>query len=116
MLVRMLETMSNSAREVAAQAIASLISYPQNSREVKKDEKSVPSLVHLLDPGPQNTARKYAISCLLILSSGKRCKKLMISYGAVGYLKKLSEMDVAGARKLLERLQRGKLRSLFSRK
>ncbi|XP_038978715.1 uncharacterized protein LOC120109049 isoform X1 [Phoenix dactylifera] len=116
LLVRMLETKSNGAREVAAQAIATLISYPQNSREVRKDEKSVPSLVQLLDPSPQNTARKYAISCLLILSSGKRCKKLMISYGAVGYLKKLSEMDVAGARKLLERLQRGKLRSLFSRK
>ncbi|XP_073102295.1 uncharacterized protein [Elaeis guineensis] len=116
LLVRMLETKSNSAREVAAQAIASLISYPPNSREVKKDEKSVPSLVQLLDPSPQNTARKYAISCLLSLSSSKRCKKLMISYGAVGYLKKLCEMDVAGAKKLLERLQRGKLRSLFRRK
>ncbi|XP_008795377.2 ARM REPEAT PROTEIN INTERACTING WITH ABF2-like [Phoenix dactylifera] len=116
LLVRMLETKSNSAREVAAQAIASLISCPQNSREVKKDEKSVPSLVQLLDPSPQNTARKYAISCLLSLSSSKRCKKLMISYGAVGYLKKLNGMDVAGAKKLLERLQRGKLRSLFSRK
>ncbi|KAG1362319.1 ARM REPEAT PROTEIN INTERACTING WITH ABF2 [Cocos nucifera] len=116
LLVRMLETKSNSAREVAAQAIASLISYPQNSREVKKDEKSVPSLVQLLDPSPQNTARKYAISCLSSLSSSKRCKKLMISYGAVGYLKKLSEMDMAGAKKLLERLQRGKLRSFFGRK
>jgi hypothetical protein len=40
----------------------------------------------------------------------------MIAHGAIGYLKKLSEMDVAGAKKLLEKLERGKLRSLFCRK
>ncbi|KAL5210311.1 hypothetical protein ABZP36_005934 [Zizania latifolia] len=66
----------------------------------------------LLDPSPQNTAKKYAIACLLSLAVAKRCKKLMISPGAIGYLKKLSDMDVAGARKLLERLETGKLRSI----
>uniref|UniRef100_A0A0A9CQW8 Uncharacterized protein n=1 Tax=Arundo donax TaxID=35708 RepID=A0A0A9CQW8_ARUDO len=116
LLVRMLEAKSNGAREVAAQAVASLVSYPPNAREVKKDEKSVPSLVQLLDPSPVNTAKKYAIACLLSLSSTKRCKKLMISHGAIGYLKKLSDMDVAGAKNLLERLERGRLRSLFSSK
>ncbi|XP_077248587.1 uncharacterized protein LOC143888146 isoform X2 [Tasmannia lanceolata] len=116
LLVKMLEAKTNSAREVAAQAICSLLSVPQNSREVKKDEKSVPNLVQLLDPSPQNTAKKYAISCLASLSSSKKCKKLMISYGAIGYLKKLCEMDIPGAKKLLERLERGKLRSLFSKK
>ncbi|XP_010934441.1 uncharacterized protein [Elaeis guineensis] len=116
LLVKMLEGTTNGAREVSAQAIASLISCPQNNREVRKDEKSVPNLVQLLDANPQNTAKKYAVSCLLLLSSSKKCKKMMISYGAIGYLKKLSEMDVAGAKKLLERLERGKLRSLFSRK
>ncbi|KAK7274603.1 hypothetical protein RIF29_15699 [Crotalaria pallida] len=116
LLVKMLEAKANSAREIAAQAIASLMVLSQNQREVKKDEKSVPNLVQLLDSSPQNTAKKYAISCLGSLSSSKRCKKLMISYGAIGYLKKLSDMDIPGAKKLLERLERGKLRSLFSRK
>ncbi|XP_062217030.1 vacuolar protein 8-like isoform X2 [Phragmites australis] len=116
LLVHMLEAKSNGAREVAAQAVARLVSYPPNAREMKKDEKSVPSLVQLLDPSPVNTAKKYAISCLLSLSAIKRCKKLMISHGAIGYLKKLSDMDVAGAKKLLERLERGRLRSLFSSK
>uniref|UniRef100_A0A0E0M9W5 DUF7032 domain-containing protein n=1 Tax=Oryza punctata TaxID=4537 RepID=A0A0E0M9W5_ORYPU len=116
LLVRLLEAKSNGAREVAAQAVASLMSCPANARDIKKDEKSVPNLVQLLEPSPQNTAKKYAISCLLTLSASKRCKKLMISHGAIGYLKKLSEMDVAGAKKLLEKLERGKLRNLFSRK
>ena len=116
LLVKMLEAKSNGARELAAQAIAGLMALSQNRREVKKDDKSVPNLVQLLDPSPQNTAKKYAVSCLASLSSSKKCKKLMISYGAIGYLKKLMEMEIPGAKKLLERLERGKLKSLFSRK
>ncbi|XP_052194584.1 uncharacterized protein LOC127802673 [Diospyros lotus] len=116
LLLKMLEAKTNSAREVAAQAISSLITLSQNRREVKRDDKSVPNLVQLLEPSPQNTAKKYAVSSLVLLSSSKKCKKLMIAYGAVGYLKKLSEMEIPGAKKLLERLERGKLKSLFSRK
>ncbi|KAF7025909.1 hypothetical protein CFC21_038060 [Triticum aestivum] len=78
LLVRLLEAKSNGAREVAA---ATLMSCPANARSVKKDDKSVPNLVHLLDPSPGDTVKKYAIS------------------GAIGYLNKLSEMDVAGANK-----------------
>ncbi|XP_020585625.1 protein CELLULOSE SYNTHASE INTERACTIVE 3-like [Phalaenopsis equestris] len=115
LLLKLMEAKTNGAREAATQAVANLISYPHNCREVKKEEKSVPNLVQLLDPSSENTAKKYAVSCLLQLSSSKKCKKLMCSYGAIGYLKKLSEMDVTGAKKLLERLEKGKLRSFFSR-
>ncbi|XP_051123254.1 protein CELLULOSE SYNTHASE INTERACTIVE 3-like [Andrographis paniculata] len=116
LLVKMLEAKANAAKEVAAQAIAALITVSSNCREVKKDNKSVPNLVALLDPNPQNTAKKYAVSCLMLLSSSKKCKKLMVSYGAIGYLKKLAEMDVPGAKKLLERMERSKIKSLFARK
>ncbi|GLT44946.1 hypothetical protein SLA2020_188180 [Shorea laevis] len=116
LLIQLLESKSNSVREIAAQAISSLVTLSHNCREVKRDDKSVPNLVQLLEPSPQNTAKKYAVSCLSSLSSSKKCKKLMISYGAIGYLKKLSEMDIHGAKKLLERLERGRLRSMFSRR
>ncbi|XP_066307041.1 protein ARABIDILLO 2-like isoform X1 [Miscanthus floridulus] len=115
LLVRLLEDKSNGAREVAAQALASLVSCPANAREMKKDDNCVPGLVQLLDPSPANTAKKYAIAGLLTLSGTKRCKKVMVSHGAIGYLKKLSDMDVAGAKKLHERLEGGRLRSMFSR-
>ncbi|CAM0870432.1 unnamed protein product [Alopecurus aequalis] len=116
LLVRMLEAKSSGAREVAAQALASLAANPGNAREVRKDERSVPSLVQLLDPSPGNTAKTHAIACLLALSSAKRCKRLMISHGAIGYLKKLTDMEVAGAGTLLQRLEeRGTLRSIFSK-
>ncbi|XP_075474267.1 uncharacterized protein LOC142505253 [Primulina tabacum] len=116
LLVKMLEAKANNSREVAAQAISSLMTLSHNCREVKKNNKSVPNLVALLDPSPHNTAKKYAVSCLSLLSSSKKCKKLMVSYGAIGYLKKLTEMGVPGAKKLHERLERGKLKSLFNRK
>lgn len=116
LLVKMLEAKSDSSKELAAQAISSLMTLPQNCKEIKRDGKSVPNLVQLLDPNPQNTAKKYAISCLISISSSKKCKKLMISYGTIGYLKKLCEMDIPGAKKLLERLERGKFRSWLSRK
>ncbi|KAL8114215.1 uncharacterized protein LOC141666904 [Apium graveolens] len=110
LLVNMLEAKSNSNREAAAQALSGLMSLSQNCKEVKRIGKSVPNLVQLLDPNPHNTAKKYAVTCLNLLSSSKKCKKLMISYGAIGYLKKLTEMDIPGAKKLLERMERGKLR------
>ncbi|KAK6141018.1 hypothetical protein DH2020_025240 [Rehmannia glutinosa] len=115
-LVRMLEAKANDAREVAARAIASLMTLSCNCKEVKKEGKSVPNLVALLNPSPHNTARKYAVSCLVMLSVSGNCKKVMISNGAIGYLKKLIEMDIPGAKKLLERLEAGKLKSLLSRK
>ncbi|CAF1701425.1 unnamed protein product [Brassica napus] len=39
-----------------------------------------------------------------------------VSGGAVGYLNKLEELEVPGSKKLLERIEKGKLKSLFSRK
>ncbi|XP_019158693.1 PREDICTED: uncharacterized protein LOC109155557 [Ipomoea nil] len=116
LLVKMLEAKGNSTREVAARALYTLMTLAYNCRELKKDDRSVPNLVQLLDPSPQNSAKKYAVSCLTLLASSRNCKRLMVSYGAIGYLKKLTEMDVPGANTLLELLERGKLRSLFSRK
>ncbi|KAJ1695862.1 hypothetical protein LUZ63_012560 [Rhynchospora breviuscula] len=105
LLINLLEAKSTGARVAATQAITIVMSCPQNARELKKDEKSIPNLVQLLDPSPSNTAKKYAIACLLMLSSSKKCKKLMVSHGAIGYMKKLSEMEVSGSKKLLERLE-----------
>nr|XP_043628541.1 protein CELLULOSE SYNTHASE INTERACTIVE 1-like isoform X2 [Erigeron canadensis]XP_043628542.1 protein CELLULOSE SYNTHASE INTERACTIVE 1-like isoform X2 [Erigeron canadensis]XP_043628543.1 protein CELLULOSE SYNTHASE INTERACTIVE 1-like isoform X2 [Erigeron canadensis]XP_043628544.1 protein CELLULOSE SYNTHASE INTERACTIVE 1-like isoform X2 [Erigeron canadensis] len=115
LLIKLLEVKQNDVREAATQALASLMTLACNAREVKHDMRSVPSLVQLLDPSPQNTAKKYAVACLVILSTSKKCRKLMISYGAIGYLKKLTEMDIIESKKLLERLQRGKFINLFGK-
>ncbi|XP_010457072.1 PREDICTED: armadillo repeat-containing protein 3-like [Camelina sativa] len=112
-IVKLLESKSNGCREAAAQAIAGLVTEGRIRRELKKDGKSVTNLVMLLDANPGNTAKKYAVAGLLGLSGSEKSKRMMVSYGAIGYLKKLSEMEVIGADKLLEKLERGKLRSFF---
>ncbi|GJN04918.1 hypothetical protein PR202_ga22502 [Eleusine coracana subsp. coracana] len=117
LLVRtMQDGASYTAREVAVHALASLATYPPNAREMDVDDKCVPALVQLLNLIPDSTitAIMDAVQCLLLLESTKRWRKLMISHGAKRYLKKLTDMDVQGATELLQRLERGSLRSLFS--
>ncbi|KAJ1699637.1 hypothetical protein LUZ63_008149 [Rhynchospora breviuscula] len=65
LLINLLEAKSTGARVVATQAITIVMSCPQNARELKKDEKSIPNLVQLLDPSPSNTAKKVC-NCLFI--------------------------------------------------
>ncbi|GER26420.1 ARM repeat superfamily protein [Striga asiatica] len=108
-LAKMLEAKDNETREIGARALASLMTVSSNCKEViKSGDKSVACLVGLLDPNPHNGGKKYAVACLVMMSSSKRCRRVMVSYGAVGYLKKLVEMDVDGAKRLLERLEIGR--------
>ncbi|CAH8316486.1 unnamed protein product [Eruca vesicaria subsp. sativa] len=115
-MVKLLESKSNGCREAAAQAIAGLVTEGRIRRELRRDGKSVTNLVMLLDSNPGNTAKKYAVAALTELAGSEKSKRVMVSYGAIGYLKKLSEMEVMGADKLLEKLERGKLRSFFHRR
>ncbi|KAH7513120.1 hypothetical protein FEM48_Zijuj12G0162900 [Ziziphus jujuba var. spinosa] len=84
LLIKTLEAKSHSTTVIATQAISSLVTLSQDCREVRRDNKSVPNSVQLLDPSPQKTLKKNA---------------------------KPTETDIPAARKLLERLERGKLRS-----
>ncbi|KAK3120537.1 hypothetical protein QOZ80_9AG0689580 [Eleusine coracana subsp. coracana] len=116
LLVRMVqEGNSDATREVAVQMLACLATYPPNAMEMSVDDKCVPALVQLLDRSPNtNTTDKHAVQCLLLLeSTNKRCRNLMISHGANGHLRRLSDLNVQGARELLHRLEGGWLRSLF---
>ena len=104
-LISMLDTKARPAREAAAAALSSLMSCEQNAREVRRNPKSVPGFVQLLDANPKNGAKKEAVACLLLLSGCKKSRKMMVSYGAIGYLKKLSDLDIPGAKSLLQRLE-----------
>lgn len=112
-LVRMLEGKTSATQELAAQAIFNLILVDSNRRTFCKEERSISRLVQLLDPTNQSVAKKSPISALLCLSGSKKCRKQMIAAGARISLGKLAEMEVIGARKLLDRLEGGSLWSLF---
>ncbi|XP_058103000.1 uncharacterized protein LOC131246666 [Magnolia sinica] len=114
-LVRMLDAKAIEEREVAAKVLSSVLLFAGNRRIFRKEERGVESVVQLLDPTVRNLEKKYPISILTSVSQSKKCRKRMIAAGACVFLQKLAEMEVEGAKKLLENLGRGKLWGVFGR-
>ncbi|XP_057971638.1 uncharacterized protein LOC131160221 [Malania oleifera] len=113
-LIGMLEGKAFEEKEAAVKALSNLLSCAENKKIFRKDERGMVSVVQLLDP-MQSLDKKYPVSVLALLVHSKKCRKQMVAAGACGYLKKLVEMDVEGARKLLESLGRSKVWGVFSR-
>ncbi|KAF8408466.1 hypothetical protein HHK36_007620 [Tetracentron sinense] len=114
-LVRMLEAKAVEEKEAAAKALSSLMQYAGNRRIFRKEEKAIPSTVQLLNPSLQILDKKYPISILASIAQSKKCRKQMVGTGAGAYLHKLMDMEIDGAKKLLESLGRGKLWGVFAR-
>ncbi|CAL9770878.1 unnamed protein product [Musa acuminata subsp. burmannicoides] len=108
-LVRMLEAKAVEEKEAATRALASLMSFPGYQRLLRKEEKGIVNVVQLLDPLVLDFDKRYAISVLRSISQSRKCRKQMVAAGACGYLQRLVEMEVDGAKKLLENLGRGKI-------
>lgn len=112
-LVRMLEGKTNISQALAVHAILNLIADDSNRRAFCREERSIAKVVHLLDPSMLSIAKRHPILVLLCVSGKKKCRKQMIAAGACSYLAKLAQVEADGARKLLERLEGGKMWSLF---
>lgn len=111
-LVRMLEGKTSMSQDLAAQAIFNLVLVDGNRRAFCKEERGIVGIVQLLDSS-SGAAKKYPVSVLLCVAGKKKCRKQMVAAGACTHLTKLAEVDTHGARKLLERLEGGKMWSLF---
>ncbi|KAJ4850152.1 hypothetical protein Tsubulata_000635 [Turnera subulata] len=114
-LVKMLDGKAVEEKEAAAKALSVLVLFAGNKRLFRKDERGIVSTVQLLDPLIQNLDKKYPVSTLASIVHSKKCRKQMIAAGASLHLKKLVEMDVEGAKKLLDGLGRGKIWGVFAR-
>lgn len=114
-LIKMLDGKAVEEKEVAAMALSVLVLHAGNRRVLRKDEKGVVSVVHLLNPSLQGLDKKYPVTLLASLVHSKSCRKQMVAAGACVYMKKLVEMDVEGSKKLLESLGRGKIWGVFAR-
>ncbi|KAK2976080.1 hypothetical protein RJ640_029923 [Escallonia rubra] len=114
-LVKMLDGKAVEEREAAAKALSGIMVYAGNKRIFRKEERGTVSVVQLLDPLKQSLDKKYPVSILVSLVQSKKCRKQMVASGACLYLPKLVQMDVEGAKKLLESLGRGKLWGVFAR-
>ncbi|XAR50374.1 hypothetical protein NMG60_11004677 [Bertholletia excelsa] len=114
-LARMLYGKAAEERDAAARALSALMGCAGNRRIFRRAERGIVSAVQMLDPLVQNVDKKYPVSLLASLMHSKGCRKQMVAAGARGYLQKLSETEVEGAKKLLEGLGKGKLWGVFAR-
>ncbi|CAM6123986.1 unnamed protein product [Calypogeia fissa] len=115
-LVRMLDAKTSCAQEFAAQALSRLLQVESNCKEFMYEEQGIPGLVQLLDIRNTTIAKQFPISALTALVGSAKCRKQMVVAGACVHLRALADTDVAGSKRLLERLERGKLLRMFSRK
>ncbi|MBA0640460.1 hypothetical protein Goklo_023394 [Gossypium klotzschianum] len=104
-------------QDAAAQAIVSLLAVRSNRKELARDEKSVMRLVQMLDPKNETVSKKYPLMVVTALLAGGSgdCRKILVAAGANKHLQILTEMEVAGAKKALQRLAGITLDSIFSR-
>ncbi|KAG9446274.1 hypothetical protein H6P81_012402 [Aristolochia fimbriata] len=114
-LARMFEAKAVEEKEAAAKAVSLLLTYIGNRKIFRKEERGVETAVQLLDPSVQNLDKKHVIALLFSVSQCKKSKKRMLASGACRYLEKLAEMEIEGAKRLLENLGRGKLWGVFTR-
>ncbi|KAJ4728858.1 U-box domain-containing protein [Melia azedarach] len=114
-LIKMLDGKAVEEKESAAKALSTLMSYAGNRKIFRKDERGIVSTVQLLDPLIRNLDKKYPVAILAALVHCSKCRKQMVAAGACLHLQKLAEMDVEGAKKLLENLGRGKIWGVFAR-
>ncbi|KAB2610647.1 vacuolar protein 8 [Pyrus ussuriensis x Pyrus communis] len=105
-------------QESAAQSLVSLLTVRSNRKELVRDEKSVMRLVQMLDAkNHEMVASKFPLSVVAAVLSGGSggCRKRMVAAGAHPHLQRLAEMEVAGAKKALQRLAGSRLKTIFSR-
>ncbi|XP_022771742.1 protein CELLULOSE SYNTHASE INTERACTIVE 1-like [Durio zibethinus] len=104
-------------QEAAAQAIVSLLTVRSNRKELVRDEKSVMRLVQMLDPKNAAVSKKLPLMVVTTVLGGGSdgCRKRLAAAGANKHLQSLAEMEVAGAKKALQRLAGNRLKSIFSR-
>ncbi|KAK9924468.1 hypothetical protein M0R45_032834 [Rubus argutus] len=116
-LVKLMESPKPvGVQESASQALVSLLTVRSNRKELVRDEKSVMRLVQMLDPKNEAVSDKFPVMVVsAILAGGSQgCRKRLMAAGAQPHLQRLAEMEVAGAKKALQRLSGNRLKTIFS--
>lgn len=117
-LVKLMEAVKpDGVQEIAAKALVLLLSVKSNRKELVRDEKSLMRLAQMLDPRFESVSKKFPVSVVAAIMAGGShgCRKRLVAAGVYGHLQRLVDMEVAGAKKALQRLSGNRLTSIFSR-
>lgn len=104
-----------NSQEVAARALVSLLAVRSNRKDLSKDEKSMMKLIGLLDPANDWIRKELPVAVVcMVAGGGAGCRRRVAAWGACQHLQKLAEAEVPGARKALQRMTGGRIKSIFS--
>lgn len=116
-LVRLMETVKPAGlQEMATQSLVLLLTVKSNRKNLIRDDESVMRLVQMLDPKNETVPKKLPLAVISAIMEGgsKGCRKKLVAAGACKYLQNLVEMEVAGAKKALQKLSGNRLKSILS--
>ncbi|KAJ0744464.1 putative armadillo-like helical protein [Helianthus annuus] len=117
-LVKLMEfTKPAGLQESALKALVNLLTVKLNRKDFVKDEKNMMRLIQMLDPMNESVPKRFSVAIVHAVMTGgsNGCRKRLVDAGAQGCLQRLSEMEVAGAKKALQRLSGNRLKNIFSR-
>lgn len=117
-LLKLMESSKpDGLREAATTALVQLLTVRSNRKYLVKDEKCLMRLVQMLDPKYDTVAKEFPVAVLTAVLAGgsEGCRKQLAAAGAQPHLQRLAEMEVAGAKKMVQRLAGSRLKNLFSR-
>ncbi|KAK6142435.1 hypothetical protein DH2020_022783 [Rehmannia glutinosa] len=117
-LVKLMESVKpDGMQEIGAKALLSLLSVKSNRKEFVRDEKSLMRLVKMLDPKNEVVSKKFPVAVVAAVMAGgsQGCRKKLVAAGAYSHVQRLAELEVAGAKKALQRLSANRLTSILTR-
>ncbi|CAK9169211.1 unnamed protein product [Ilex paraguariensis] len=109
--------LANLSMRGGCECIGFAVAVRSNRKDLVRDEKSLMRLVQMLDPRNELVSKKFPLAVVSAVMGGgsQGCRKKLVAAGAYGYLQRLTEREVAGAKKALQRLSGNRLKSIFSR-
>lgn len=100
---------------LSVQALASLLLVEENRKLFLAEDWGIIGLVLLLDTRLQEVRKQFPVAALQALAGNAKCRKQMVTAGACYHLRLLSDMEVRGAKRLLDRLVTGKIRNMLTK-
>lgn len=113
-LVKLLESKSFEAREIAAETLLRLVVVPRNQKRFVQNDQNVNLLLQLINPEEGNSGnRKVLLSIIMSLTFCNEGRKKILSSGYLKNLEKLAQDQVLDAKKIVRNLSSNRLRSII---
>ncbi|KAL9236718.1 hypothetical protein vseg_011354 [Gypsophila vaccaria] len=113
--VKFMEAKSYVIREMAAEALCSMVLLPRNRKKFSNDDHNVVIVLQLLDSKDGNSGYlKFLLSILLSLCNCNHARRTISHSGYVKNIQKLAESGVSDAKKIIRKLSTNRFKNLLN--